>query len=282
MNGIAISDKTDPSEMVDTYSQVSVEDALAAFPTKARDLIKRTLCNLSHLPERPFELVRLNLAILGNRLPLFASEIEECHSFLKELADQRFVTFNEVEAGLQIDVFSLTGKLWEEVDNMQAFDITADNNDPDSKNHNFIQQTSVGDGMLYDLFISHATEDKESIVRPLAEGLSKSDLRIWYDEFELTIGDGLRQSIDHGLANSRYGLVVLSQAFFSKNWAQYELDGLVNRQMAGRKVILPIWHEISHAEVSQYSPSLAGTVALETSKSSIEEIVKEIVKVVAD
>ena len=67
---------------------------------------------------------------------------------------------------------------------------------------------------LYDVFISHATEDKDDIVRPLAEALINQNLRVWYDEFELRLGDSLRRKIDVGLTQSRFGIVVLSHAFF--------------------------------------------------------------------
>ena len=79
----------------------------------------------------------------------------------------------------------------------------------------------------YDAFISHASEDKEELVRPLADALVERGLKVWYDEFNLTVGDSLRRSIDKGLAKSRFGIVVLSSSFFAKNWTQYELDGLV-------------------------------------------------------
>lgn len=70
--------------------------------------------------------------------------------------------------------------------------------------------------MTWDAFICHASEDKESFVRPLAEELSRRGLRIWYDEFTLKVGDSLRKSIDRGLAESDYGIVVLSPNFFQK------------------------------------------------------------------
>jgi hypothetical protein len=69
----------------------------------------------------------------------------------------------------------------------------------------------------WDIFICHASEDKEEIVRPMAKALLDEGLRVWYDEFTLTLGDHLRRSIDKGLALSRYGLVVLSPNFFAKN-----------------------------------------------------------------
>jgi hypothetical protein len=119
--------------------------------------------------------------------------------------------------------------------------------------------------MKWDIFICHASEDKETVVRQLVHALESKGLRIWYDEFTLTLGDSLRGSIDKGLIQSRFGIVVLSKAFFKKKWTQYELDGLLEREMTGRKVILPIWHEITHDEIMTYSPSLAGKLAVSTS-----------------
>jgi hypothetical protein len=132
----------------------------------------------------------------------------------------------------------------------------------------------------WDVFISHATEDKEEVVRPLAQVLQSLGLWVWYDEFELRIGSSLRRSIDEGLAKSRFGVVVLSHAFFAKNWPQYELDGLVTREQTGEQIILPLWHRITKAEVIGYSPSLADKLARSTTDLTLEEIATEIVGVI--
>jgi len=66
-----------------------------------------------------------------------------------------------------------------------------------------------------DVFVSHAWEDKEEIAGPLAETLRRKGLRVWYDEFTLTVGDSLCRSIDRGLAQSRYGIIILSPHFFA-------------------------------------------------------------------
>ncbi len=134
----------------------------------------------------------------------------------------------------------------------------------------------------FDLFISHATEDKEGIVRDLVAALERRGVRVWFDETQLRIGDSLRRKIDAGLARSRFGLVVVSHAFFAKNWPQYELDGLVSLEMAGRQRILPVWHEITKDEVLDYSPSLADKVALSTATYTVEEIAQEIADVVRE
>ncbi len=133
----------------------------------------------------------------------------------------------------------------------------------------------------YDVFICHATEDKDAIVRDLAHALRDRGLEVWYDEFELKIGDNLRRKIDAGLTSSRFGVVVLSPSFFAKEWSQYELDGLVVREMAGeQQIILPLWHEISEAEVRAQSPSLAMKLAVRTAELSADEIAGQIAEVI--
>lgn len=132
----------------------------------------------------------------------------------------------------------------------------------------------------YDVFISHASEDKEAVVRPLAHALSNGGLKVWYDEFELRIGDSLRRKIDTGLAKSRFGVVVLSRSFFHKGWTNYELDGLVSRAVSGEQILLPIWHEITKQELINYSPSLADKVARSTGTHTIDEIASEIIEVI--
>jgi hypothetical protein len=126
--------------------------------------------------------------------------------------------------------------------------------------------------MAYDAFVCHASEDKPELVSPLVNALSKAGLKIWYDEFELRVGDSLRRSIDRGLSSSRFGIVVLSPAFFARNWPQYELDGLVAREMQGTRVVLPLWHRVTKEDVMKYSPSLADRIALSTALYSVDDL----------
>ena len=136
------------------------------------------------------------------------------------------------------------------------------------------------DGQAFDVFISHASEDKEEVVRPLSTALQAAGLSVWYDEFELRIGDSLRRKIDKGLVSSRFGVVVLSRAFFGRGWPEYELDGLVTRAVSGEQILLPIWHNVSKQEVIDYSPSLANRLARSTTTHTVEEIAAEIADVI--
>lgn len=83
----------------------------------------------------------------------------------------------------------------------------------------------------WDVFVSHASEDKETFVRPLAVALQGLGVSVWYDEFSLRIGDSLSRSINKGIANSRFGLVIVTPAFIEKPWPEYELRGLVAREI---------------------------------------------------
>lgn len=134
--------------------------------------------------------------------------------------------------------------------------------------------------VLHDVFISHASEDKDDFVRPLAERLRDAHLEVWYDEFSLRLGDSLRRSIDRGLAQSRFGIVVLSPNFIAKQWSQWELDGLVARQNSGQNdVILPIWHQLGRDEVLAFSPPLADKVAV-ASAAGLDEVVARLTSVI--
>jgi multidrug efflux pump subunit AcrA (membrane-fusion protein) len=127
----------------------------------------------------------------------------------------------------------------------------------------------------WDFFISHASPDKEELVRALAEGLTAAGADVWYDEFELRVGDSLRAKIDEGLSRSRYGIVVLTPAYLAgRQWTDNELAGL----FAANKRILPIWHRVSRDEVAAYSPTLADRLALTTATESLDTIVASLLE----
>ena len=131
----------------------------------------------------------------------------------------------------------------------------------------------------FDVFIAHASEDKK-FATPLANSLKQEGFEVWYDDFVLKLGDSLQQEIDRGLASSRYGIVILSHKFFNKDWTRKELDGLAAKETMGRKVILPIWRNITKEEVVSYSPTLAGLKAA-PSRMGIVAITKMITEVIS-
>jgi len=128
----------------------------------------------------------------------------------------------------------------------------------------------------WDVFISHATEDKD-FVRGLADTLKSFGLHVWFDEFTLKIGDSLRESIDYGLANSTYGIVVLSPNFLAKKkkWTKNELNALIARERGNKKIILPVWHNINASDVEKISPILSERLAVSTNLG-LENVVSQL------
>ncbi len=134
---------------------------------------------------------------------------------------------------------------------------------------------------MWDVFISHASEDKEAIARPLADALSKAGFKVWYDDLTLKLGDSLSRSINRGLSESRYGIVILSPAFLHKEWPQRELDGLTTREVSSGKIILPVWHNVTRTDVERYSPILADKLSVSTDQG-LDVVVSEIIHVLRE
>ena len=132
--------------------------------------------------------------------------------------------------------------------------------------------------LCWDFFISHASEDKDLVARPLAQALKQAGFRVWLDESELRIGDSLRGKLDDGLKRSRHGVVVLTNHFFAKKWPQEELDALMALSGQGRK-ILPVWGDMEPEQVALYSPLLAGKLAANV-RDGIDAVAQQIVQAV--
>ena len=132
-------------------------------------------------------------------------------------------------------------------------------------------------GKAMGCFYFACREDKLAIVAPLASALRKQGVRVWYDEFDLKLGDSLSKSINRGLMDSNFGLVILSKDFFAKRWTEYELQSLIARVVGGEDIILPIWHNIDQESIKKYSLYLADLKAL-SSDMGVEALAAEIIK----
>lgn len=127
---------------------------------------------------------------------------------------------------------------------------------------------------MYDVFISHASEDKADFVQPLVDAFQDAGIRVWYDAFDLQWGKGLREQIDNGIKRSKYAILVFSKNFFEKKWTKRELDGILAKEVMTGEMPLPIWYNISYEDVYEFSPTLSGLYSLSTDKYSIPDICK--------
>ncbi|QSX23452.1 TIR domain-containing protein [Priestia megaterium] len=126
----------------------------------------------------------------------------------------------------------------------------------------------------YDVFISHASEDKDSFVEPLARAMQEAGIRTWYDSDQIAWGQSIRQTIDKGLIKSKFCMIILSQNFLDKYWTNYELNGIFQKDSNTlNSIILPIWHNITRDEIQKRNLMLTDMLALNTSIHSTKEIV---------
>ena len=95
--------------------------------------------------------------------------------------------------------------------------------------------------MQKQVFLSHATDDKELYVVPFAKKLDEAGISYWLDEAEIKWGDKIGQKINDGLNLSSFVVVFLTPSFVGRNWTETELSAAINRENdEGRVLVLPI------------------------------------------
>lgn len=134
----------------------------------------------------------------------------------------------------------------------------------------------------FDIFLSHATEDKDTIAIPLKDELEKLGLKIWMDvdrSNELSTS-GLRREIDSAIYNSNYAVIILSPNYMRKPWTNREFDGITAMEMAKKQTLLCVWHHVTLDAILEYSPPIANKYAHETTTYSIQEIAKAFARII--
>lgn len=131
----------------------------------------------------------------------------------------------------------------------------------------------------WDVFISHAREDRESVARPLAERLEQAGLRTWIDLTAIDPSDNLRTKVNEGIVGSRFGAVILSPTYFEKQWTVDELNALMAMDQIGRNIVLPIVHGLAQRSLGHRYPLLANRVCLDT-LSDLDDLAEATVRVV--
>ncbi|MFO3717698.1 TIR domain-containing protein [Anaerococcus sp. ENR1011] len=151
------------------------------------------------------------------------------------------------------------------VKDMEENMITEDNLNNDVSNDEF------------DFFISHAYEDKKSFVDEFVRELKELDLKVWYDDNIIPWGGSLREEIDKGLKNSKYGIVILSPSYIEegKYWTKKELNGLFQKESIEKGKIVPIWYDLNKADVLNYSPMIADMKAMTSASLTPKEMALE-------
>lgn len=128
---------------------------------------------------------------------------------------------------------------------------------------------------MWDVFLSHASENKRSVARHLKSILENKGISVFYDEDTIILGSSLKGSIDEGISNSRNWVLVLSPDFFRKGWTRYELDKIVSLSKTRKRALLPVWHRVDYEGVASFSHELANITGINTD-CGIEKVAEKI------
>lgn len=133
---------------------------------------------------------------------------------------------------------------------------------------------------IWDVFICHASDDKDDFAGPLAQALRAAGVKVWFDEFEIKLGHNISQKIERGLANSEWGIIVLSQKSIQKNWPQYEASAIKQLFLADQMRLIPILKDISFTELRLLQPGLVDLKGIDANNVSISECAYRIIEAV--
>jgi len=133
-------------------------------------------------------------------------------------------------------------------------------------------------------FISHDSRDKAEVARKIAIGLQRMLCPVWYDEFSLTVGANLRESIESGLKKCRKCILILSPHFFSNGgWTKKEFDSIFTREiLEERQLVLPVWYGVTKQAVYDYSPSLLNVKGVDWNQLGEDEVFRQLCRAILD
>ncbi len=133
-------------------------------------------------------------------------------------------------------------------------------------------------------FISHDSEDKETVAKLIAIHLQKMLCPVWYDEFSLKVGDNLRESIERGLKECKKCILIISPSFIkNKGWVKTEFDSIFTRQiLEEQKLVLPIWYNVTKQDVYEYSPSLLNVKGIDWKILGEDEVCRQLYNVIME
>ena len=125
----------------------------------------------------------------------------------------------------------------------------------------------------YDVFISHANQDKLDYVDELYTAINKLGIHIFYDKEELEWGDNWKDRILNGVQDSEFAIIVISENFFGSEWTERELDEFLNRQdESGQKIILPLLYNISVDDLRQKYPKVSDIQAISNEDKDVKDV----------
>ena len=131
----------------------------------------------------------------------------------------------------------------------------------------------------YSIFVSHSSNDKNNYVDDLVCEIRALGISVFYDTDVISWGDNLKDVIDSGLKNCELAVIVISPIYFDRDWTEYEIQKLLDRQDAEKsKLIMPILYHVTKEEFVRHYPSLKNVVFKYAKSQSRNKLAQELKK----
>lgn len=135
----------------------------------------------------------------------------------------------------------------------------------------------------HDVFISHASKDKENYVDLLVMDVRRLGIDVFYDRDSISWGDNWKQVILDGTAESEFAIIIISENFFGREWTEKELHEFLGQQNeTGQKIILPLLLNVTREQLVEHYPELSEIQYIDSKSVTNEEITillaKELIK----
>lgn len=92
------------------------------------------------------------------------------------------------------------------------------------------------------IFLSHTSIDKP-FVEKLAKDLNNLGINVWYDKYQIKVGESILWKIDEGIRESEYLGIVISQEAMKSEWVKTEITAAWQKQVEQKgNFVLPIYY----------------------------------------
>jgi hypothetical protein len=139
------------------------------------------------------------------------------------------------------------------------------------------------------VFLCHASEDKDAIVRRFHNFCKSKGINTWFDENEIRWGDRIIEKISYGLASSQFVVVFVSNTALKKHWVREELNAALSLGIQKERFVLPILLGITNNELIEHHPVLSARRCLSVpiydpniavGDNELERLVDELKKII--
>lgn len=126
------------------------------------------------------------------------------------------------------------------------------------------------------VYLAHASEDHDTLARPLAERLLAKGVDVWLDAWEIRSGDSLRQKMESGLGDCTHFVVLLTPQSLGKDWVEREIDVGFVRLVNGKSRFLGLRIGTAVSDLSPFLQTVRCPAVNFNDEAEIESLVADI------